>query len=423
MKNIKFNLKVQLLLIVIFMVSIIAVSFCFILPKQLLPIYEKNIYASLREPLDFIDSDINDNSFTSEIAYLYITTGNRVLISDNLENIMVDYDIIEIIDKLTKQDGSFIFKGKKYYYSVSNSKNGMKVALTNDNYITSMKKSIYSTIFYTVGITYILVTLVLLFWSNKIVKKIEKLKLKALNIDNDNFNHEEKFLINDELHSLNETIENMRIYIKKQEEYRSQMYQNISHDFKTPITVMKSYIEASEDGIETTSKTLLVLKEQLSKLEIKVHSLLYLNKLNYMKDKTDSLSERCNVLDVINNSVDKFKIVRPEISFIVLSDTEKMIFRGNDSMWEAIIDNILENFIRYADKEIKITVKNKKIILYNDGENIDESILLNIFTPYERGINGVFGLGLSIVLKTLQILNYMITVKNEIKGVKFIIKD
>ena len=423
MKKIKLNLKNQLLLIIILMIGIVAISFCFILPRQLLPIYEKNIYASLKQPLDFIDDDINDNALTSEIGYLYITTDNRVLVSDNLDDIINDLDIEKIISLLVKNEGKFKYLNKTYYYSVSNSRNVMKVAITNDTYISSMRKSIYLTIFYTVGITYILVLLVLLYWSNNMVKKIEKLRLKTLNIDNDNFNHDQQFMIHDELYLLNDTIENMRIYIKKQEEYRSQMYQNISHDFKTPITVMKSYIEAHEDGIESTSKTMSVLKEQLSKLELKVHSLLYLNKLNYMKDKTDSLKERCNVIDVINNAVDKFKVVRPDISFSVLNERKEVVFRGTDSMWEAIIDNILENFIRYANKEIKITVKNKKIILYNDGDSIDENILSNIFTPYERGINGVFGLGLSIVSKTLQILNYTIIASNETDGVKFVIKE
>ena len=90
-------------------------------------------------------------------------------------------------------------------------------------------------------------------------------------------------------------------------------------------------------------------------------------------------------------------------------------------MWQAIIDNILNNFMRYARTKIKITVKNNKIILYNDGPNIDKTVLNNIFTPYEKGVNGVFGLGLSIVKKTLLLLNYDINITNEKNGVKFII--
>ena len=48
-------------------------------------------------------------------------------------------------------------------------------------------------------------------------------------------------------------------------------------------------------------------------------------------------------------------------------------------------------------------------------------ILNNIFTPYEKGVRGVFGLGLSIVKKTLGLLNYDINIENVKNGVKFII--
>ena len=101
---------------------------------------------------------------------------------------------------------------------------------------------------------------------------------------------------------------------------------------------------------------------------------------------------------------------------------KKCIYRGTFDMWEAIIDNLLNNFVRYADKTIKITIKNNKIILYNDGPNIDPNILNDIFTPYKKGVKGQFGLGLSIVKKTIMLLGYEISVHNEKKGISFIIK-
>jgi two-component system sensor histidine kinase CssS len=213
----------------------------------------------------------------------------------------------------------------------------------------------------------------------------------------------------------------MHLYLTEQEEYKNQMYQNISHDFKTPITVMKSYIEATEDGIQTKDETLKVIKEQLKKLEFKVHSLLYLNKLNYLKDDLNNSKEQYDVSIIINASVQKFKISRPDVEFVLDIDKKSIMFRGSADMWEAIVDNILNNFTRYAKKKIKITVKNNKIILYNDGETIDENLLNNIFTPYEKGVKGVFGLGLSIVKKTLHLLNYDISIENVKNGVKFTI--
>ena len=284
-----------------------------------------------------------------------------------------------------------------------------------------MRISIFKIILLVVGITFIIVSLLILIWSNNLVNRIKKLKEKIDNLNNDNYNHKIKYDYDDELSTLEVAMEKMRIYLKEEEEYKNQMYQNISHDFKTPITVMKSYIEAFEDGVITDKEAVKVSKEQLSKLEGKVHSLLYLNKLNYFKDKKDIIKERCDVSKVVFDSVDKFSLVRNDVKFTLDIDEKNTIFKGSSEMWEAIIDNILNNFIRYANKEIKITIKNNKIILFNDGPNIDKDVLNNIFSPFEKGVNGVFGLGLSIVKKTLTFLNYDINIQNTKNGVKFII--
>ena len=284
-----------------------------------------------------------------------------------------------------------------------------------------MKAQILRIILLVVGITFIIISLVILMWSNHLVNRIKKLKDKIDNINNDDYSHKMIYDYDDELYTLEVAIENMRVYLKEQEEYKNQMYQNISHDFKTPITVMKSYIEASEDGVETKEKTLEVCKEQLNKLEVKVHSLLYLNKLNYFREQKDQINEKCDVSKVVFAAVDKFKPSRSDVEFVLDIDKKNTIFRGSNEMWEAIIDNILNNFMRYAKKKVKITVKNNKIILFNDGPNIDKDVLTNIFTPYEKGVKGVFGLGLSIVKKTLAFLDYDISITNEKNGVKFII--
>lgn len=164
-----------------------------------------------------------------------------------------------------------------------------------------------------------------------------------------------------------------------------------------------------------------IIKEQVEKLEIKVHSLLYLNKLNYIKETKKYKNEKTDVLKVIDQSVKKFKAVRPDIKWEIKNDT-KTVFRGTYDTWEAIIDNLLNNFMRYTKENIKITLKNGKITLYNDGNNIDPNILKDIFNPYKKGINGQFGLGLSIVKQTILLFGYEIIVHNEKKGVSFIIK-
>ena len=379
------TLTEQLLLICILIVFIVIISLGVILPRTLLPVYEENLYNHLNESLNIIDT-LTKRKINSEIAYIYIDSDNNTFVSSNIEDVIKSDDVDDI----------------------------MKL-------ITNSKAQILKIILLVVGITFIIISLVILIWSNHLVNRIKKLKDKIDNINNDDYNHNMIYDYDDELYTLEVAIENMRVYLKEQEEYKNQMYQNISHDFKTPITVMKSYIEASEDGIESKEKTLEVCKEQLNKLEVKVHSLLYLNKLNYFQKQKDQINEKCDVSKVVFAAVDKFKPSRNDVEFVLDIDKKNTIFRGSNEMWEAIIDNILNNFMRYAKKKVKITVKNNKIILYNDGPNIDKEVLTNIFTPYEKGVKGVFGLGLSIVKKTLAFLDYDINIVNEKNGVKFII--
>lgn len=421
----KRNLTEQLFVICIIIVSIMVISLGLILPNMLLPIYENNVYNYLRGPLSFVlnEEDIVNNNINSEIAYIYISANNMISISDNLIDIINIKDVNKLISKLdlTTESGKLLYKRNTYYYVTSISNNVIRVAITDDTYVMKMKRSILVIIFEVVGLSFILVSFFIFAWSNNLVNRIRKIKDKIDNINNDDYNHEADKRYCDELYTLDRAVSDMHFYLIEQEKYKNQMYQNISHDFKTPITVMKSYIEAADDGIQTKDETLDVVREQLNKLEIKVHSLLYLNKLNYLKDELNNLNDNYDVSIIIEASVSKFKVSRPDVEFVLDIDEKSVVFRGTADMWEAIIDNILNNFIRYAKEKIKIVVKNNKIILYNDGENIDENVLENIFTPYEKGVNGVFGLGLSIVKKTLRLLNYDINIENVKNGVKFII--
>ena len=422
MKNL--SLTKQLIYIIVLIVGIILIALGIILPKELLPIYEENIYNKLKEPLYFANNieDINRNTIleNADIAYIY-KTNNKIFTSYNIESIIPKYDNI-ILNYINTGYGKFIYKGKLYYYNTMPiDRINTIISITNDNYLNKMKKDIIYTILIVTGISFSLSSLILILWSNNLVYSIKILQKKIKNIDNYDENIKLNHTFDDEILSLNNSIDSMKEYLKNNELYKNQTYQNISHDFKTPIAVIKSYIEASEDGIESNDKCLAIIKEQTNILENKVHSLLYLNKLNYLKENANNLKSKTNIANIINKSVDKFRLIRPELKFKVDVDN-KLLFRGTEDMWEAIIDNLLNNFMRYAKKEIKITAKNKKITLFNDGEQIDINILNNIFTPYKKGINGMFGFGLSIVKKTLQLLNYDIEVNNVKNGVMFIIK-
>ena len=415
----KSKLSRQLLWLVGIAFVLLFTSLGVVLPKMLIPVAESNIYNYLSEPLKLMNSNIDDRLLNTEVAYVYVVDG-EIVASDNLYDVIAIHDLKKLVSKITDNYGKFIYNHKTYYYYTIKSDQLIKIAISNDNYINKTKAAILSAIFPIVLGTFLIIGLILVLWSSLIVRKIEKLKSKIDHIDDANYNHNIDFEMDDEIRSLSLAIEDMRLSLINQEKYRNQMYQNISHDFKTPLTVIKSYIEAVEDNVEDETTALRVIKQQTTKLEQKVHSLLYLNKLDYLKDAKDLEIVLVDMEEIINSEVEKFKFHRKEINFIVDID-KKSKYYGTVENWETILDNLLSNFMRYANTTIKITAKQNKLTLYNDGESIDNDFLEGIFTPFRKGIKGEFGLGLSIVKKTLNMMNYDITIKNEKKGVSFII--
>ncbi len=415
------RLSKQLLSLIVLVFAIVFICLGIILPQMLIPVAEENIYNRLKEPLEVIRTDVDSKDYlnNTKVGYIYIIP-NEVVISENIHSIIKYKNIKNIVNKIKDTQGKFKYDNQNYYYYKITSGDITKIALTNDSYINETKEDILKAILPVVLFTFALISLILVVWSSIIVKKIEKLKNKVDNIDNEDYNHNIDFKIDDEIRSLGLAIEDMRISLKNQGEYRNQMYQNISHDFKTPLTVIKSYIEAVNDKVEKPKNAFHIIEEQTNKLEQKVHSLLYLNKLDYLKDTKDIDIKVVDMKEILKEEIEKFKFQRKDLKFILETD-KKSIYYGTVEHWETILDNLLGNFLRYADTKIKIIAKNNRLILYNDGPHIDTNLLEGIFTPFRKGIKGQFGLGLSIVKKTLNILGYDVVVKNEKKGVSFII--
>ena len=419
MKYIEKKLSRQLLSLIGIIFAIVFISLGIVLPRFLLSVSESSMYTYLSEPLKVIESDIDNKLLNTKVAYLYIIDGN-VVMNDNFDTLKDIDNPNKILSKMNSQYGKFLYNHNLYYYYKIENSNGIKIAISDDSYIDEKRNEILKAIIPIVILTCSLIGLTLVGWISIIVKKIQKLKLKVDNIDNPDFPHTIDFSTDDEIKSLALAIEDMRISLINQEKYRNRMYQNISHDFKTPLTVIKSYIEAVHDGVEDKDTALKVIEEQTQKLDQKVHSLLYLNKLDYLKDTKIVTVEQVDMKKILEEEIEKFKFHRKDVTFTLDID-KKSKYYGTYEHWETVLDNLLSNFMRYAKTSIKITAKQNKLILYNDGENIDDDFIDRVFIPFRKGIKGEFGLGLSIVKKTLNLIGYDITIKNNKKGVSFII--
>ena len=418
MSKIKFSLSKQLVLITLACLVLMILLISIVLPKRLEPYFENTVYSYLDKPLEVMNKNKNIELEYKNTIYIQYYDGKFYANEKYKEFLQID-DISEIAKYIMGDKGKFIIKGNAFYYSVRGNNNNRSIAITDDSYIRELRKDMLYITVPSVILIFLIILVLLLLWSNYMVRRIEKIKTKIDNIYDPDFNINNKKEIDDELKVLNTAIDKMKDMIQTKEQYEREMYQNISHDFKTPIMVVKSYVEAYNDNIESSDKVIKVTEDEMSKLEKKVKKMLELNKVSYLNNnKTD---EKINIKKLFDSKIENYKVINNKIKY-TLKCNKGYEFRGAEETWESIIDNIMSNAIRYAKEEIVITVNKDNIVFYNDGENIDEKIINKIFDSYVKGKKGEHGLGLSIVKKNLISLNYNIYARNLKKGVEFVIE-
>ena len=231
----------------------------------------------------------------------------------------------------------------------------------------------------------------------------------------------------DEIGKLGQSIDWMRQELKEQNEKQQAFLQEVSHELKTPVMVIKSYVESIKDGIfpqGNLDNSLDVIEEEVSQLERRVRSLLNLTKLDYFSTQRLNRTQ-FNLKELIEKKVDRFEWQRSELDWDL--NLESVTINGDKEKIIVAIENLLENQIRYADTRIEISLEEKikdndvyaYICINNDGPQIKEKILDNIFKKFEKSDDGEFGLGLAIVKIIVNLHQGDIMVQNEEKGPVF----
>lgn len=420
MKNIKISLSKQLIIITLLSLSIMLFSISIILPKSLEPFFEETVYSYLEQPLTMLNDEDSLDKKYNDIAYI-IYNREGTFISSNYKSILKVDDYSKLLKYIDSNQGKFNYRTRTYYYFVKAEKNNRIVAITTDKYIKVLRRNSLGITIPIVVITFGIILVLLLLWSNYVVNRLKRLKLKVENMNNDKYAVvKNNYDLDDEIMLLDNTIDKMKEIILSNEKYKTEMYQNISHDFKTPITVIKSYIEAYNDGIEPYDNVIKVSDEQIKKLENKVKTLLELNKITYLQNSYKNY-KKINILPMVESIIEKYKFINNDLNYEIKCDKKNILYDGTEDIWESIITNILSNFVRYAKKDIVITIKDKQIVFFNDGEKIEDTIINSIFEPYKKGKKGEHGLGLSIVKGNCDLIGYKVIAKNKKNGVEFII--
>ena len=429
----KINISSQLLLLIFVIILFATCVFSIVTLTHIRNIAEEEVYSRLSTYVYLINNkgpeklpDMNvgfyiDSSsptpFESPQLYNYVSVDELKSI---IKNVLENNNKLDAPKLSYLANGSFTKAGKKIYYVVSTNNNleDYTIMFTNSEYTQNMIRSVaiqMITVFFLINLIAIYI---IYYWSNRFVKRIKNIQNHIINLPKNKYEIEYIDDSLDEIGELSRSIEQMRLEIGHNENTKQEMLQNLSHDFKTPIAVIKSYAEAYQDGMadENTSKVIITQAEILKK---KVNRLLQYNSLEYL-DKTKPF-EDVNINELILEVVQNYKF-QTNIEF-ELDLIEEMNFKGYRENFYTVIDNIIDNAKRYAKTKIKIVLRKDRLRIYNDGDHIDEKFLDNVFKPYEKGSKGEFGLGMSIVKKTVDFFGLDLKVVNEPIGVSFIITN
>ena len=202
---------------------------------------------------------------------------------------------------------------------------------------------------------------------------------------------------------------------------------NASHELKTPITVITMENEVllreknhSKEELLHQIKSNLEEVTSLSKL---VNILLELARNNKIT------LEKIKVIDVVNNACDKLKILSKKKNITILNNIDNLKILANKDILEEVIVIILDNAIKYSDKNttIKIYSKNSKIFISDEGIGIKEKDLKYIFDRFYRADKSHstegYGLGLSLAKHLTEKMKLKISAyNNKEKGSTFVIE-
>ena len=262
---------------------------------------------------------------------------------------------------------------------------------------------------------------------DKFKNSLDNLKIftQDYNLDSEIRIHSEENFI--EFSILQKSFKNMLIRLKEQSQLQIDFVNNASHELKTPIFVIKGYIDMLNDwgknDKEVLDEGLIVLKKEIQNMQELTEKLLFLAKSKNLIAEKNNI----NLDNILKEVIDNLSFAYPKQKINYISSE---IFIDSDiALLKLLFKNLIENAIKYGkDNPINIELKKEKkvtVIIEDFGVGISEKALPHIFERFYREDESrnreikSYGLGLSIVKEIINLLDIDIQVESQLgKGTK-----
>ena len=207
--------------------------------------------------------------------------------------------------------------------------------------------------------------------------------------------------------------------IESVDRLRRELIANVSHDLRTPLAVLRGYVETYEIKLENLTEAqkrdyLETIKKSSDRLAKLIDQLFEYSKLE--ADQIEPQKEPFQIVELAHDLVNNYQVLAKEKDIAVRlempADTTPLVF-GDISLVERAIQNLMDNAIKFTPKggsisfEIVSDAKNVTINITDSGPGIPENEQSYIFERYRQTPNvkkgeGI-GLGLAIVKKIMDL--------------------
>ncbi len=387
--------------------------------------YAQN-YFSHSMTLEEINTQLSTlDTYLNADIWIVDTHGNILINTASFEN------TIESIPEFNMTDfGSSYYKVGTFYdcfsenvlsvfspITVNYKVRGYVIIHKPQSYITASANSLSGIAYKTLILIFAAAFVVLVLFTYVVYIPIRKITHAADEYSNGNFDAKIDVHSNDEIGYLAASLNYMANELNTLEDDQKKFISNVSHDFRSPLTSIKGYVEAMLDGTipaEMQEKYLNIILFETERLNKLTKSLLELNKFGshgVMLDISDF-----DINQTIKTTVLTFEgtCASRHIRFNLILSGEELFVSADYSKIQQVLYNLIDNAIKFSHQDSAITIetteKNEKVFVSvkDTGIGIPKDSLKKIWerfykTDLSRGKDkrGT-GLGLSIVKEIIQ---------------------
>ena len=247
--------------------------------------------------------------------------------------------------------------------------NGYVVIHSDYRSITESCYSLQGAIYFCFGILFVLSFILLFFFMGFVYLPLKKITKATEQYASGNYHYELQPESNDEIGYLAGILSYMASEIARTEDDQKKFVANISHDFRSPLTSIRGYLEAMLDGTippELHEKYLRIVLNETERLTKLTNGLLQLNNLNtkgMLLEKTTF-----DINKVIRDTAASFEgtCSKKHIKLQLLLTGDQLFVRADMGKIQQVLYNLLDNAIKFSheNSSIKIETTEKKNKLY-----------------------------------------------------------